>query len=223
MKHEFDAENMPEVVKESWPGQFNIFCWIDHVINMPLPLYLITTYKENGLPNACFHSWSHFEGNGKSGEYIILGLNTNGHTYQNIKRSGVFCINYPSFDQIRNCHATIRHNQYEADEIMEGGFTAEASKRIDAPRIKECCLSLECTYVKECEIDQDCNSNLVFSKVLHVGASDAAIETDFRRRMEKMNLMLNFREQINPLTGASNQGGIVRLDSGSFKYYHENE
>ena len=221
MKHEFGVENMPRVMKESWPGQFNIFCWFDYVINMPLPLYLITTYKENGLPNACFHSWCHFEGNGKSGQYVILGLNVGGHTYQNIKRTGAFCINYPSYDDLSKCQATIDHNELEDDEIAAGGFTAEESKRVEAPRIAECSLSLECSYVKECQIDKDYNSNLVFGKVLHIGAGDAVVQADLRKRIQQMDLMLNFREQINPLSGESAQGGSARIDSSSFRHYQD--
>ena len=35
MKHEFDVDKMPQARTETWPGQFGIFCWFDHVINYP--------------------------------------------------------------------------------------------------------------------------------------------------------------------------------------------
>ena len=151
------------------------------------------------------------------------GLNVGGHTYKNIKRTAAFCVNYPSYDDLEGCQATIDHNDLEDDEITAGGFTAEKSRRIEAPRIAEASLSLECSYVKECEIDRQCNSSLVFGRVLHIGASDAAVQADLRSRIREMDLMLNFRQQIDPVTGDTDPGGVARIDSKSFRPYRDTE
>ena len=36
------------------------FCWKEFVMTVPSPMFLVTTYKANGLTNACMQSWSAF-------------------------------------------------------------------------------------------------------------------------------------------------------------------
>ena len=39
----------PESIKEQWPGQFSVFSYYAFVIDVPAPVFIITTLKENGL------------------------------------------------------------------------------------------------------------------------------------------------------------------------------
>ena len=34
------------------------FSWMDFVTEIPAPLFLVTSYKSNGRPNACMQSWA---------------------------------------------------------------------------------------------------------------------------------------------------------------------
>ena len=57
-------------------------------------MFAITTWKENGKPNVCFHSWSCFHGD-KTAFFAVMGnLYQHTHTYANIKREKCFCINF---------------------------------------------------------------------------------------------------------------------------------
>ena len=62
------------------------FCWKEFVMSVPSPLFLVTTYKSNGLPNASMQSWSTFTcANRGSGYYALLGsVNKNGHLYRTL-------------------------------------------------------------------------------------------------------------------------------------------
>ena len=33
------------------------FHWMEFVVSVPSPLYIMTSYKSNGQPNACMQSW----------------------------------------------------------------------------------------------------------------------------------------------------------------------
>ena len=53
---------MPEGMKGTF-GDFSRnfgFCWKEFVMTVPSPLFLVTTYKSNGQPNACMQSWATF-------------------------------------------------------------------------------------------------------------------------------------------------------------------
>ena len=41
------------------------FHWMEFVLSIPSPLYIITSYKSNGLSNACMQSWTTFTGGKK--------------------------------------------------------------------------------------------------------------------------------------------------------------
>ncbi|NLT12247.1 MAG: hypothetical protein GXY06_07545 [Clostridiaceae bacterium] len=34
------------------------FSWMDFVTAIPSPLFVVTSYKSNGKPNACMQSWA---------------------------------------------------------------------------------------------------------------------------------------------------------------------
>jgi len=56
MKHEVGIEQ-PKNLTEDWPGKYDLFSWLEYAVTVPYPLFLITTRKANGAPNACLHAW----------------------------------------------------------------------------------------------------------------------------------------------------------------------
>jgi len=135
----------PSNLIEKWPGQYNIFSWMEYVTTIPQPLFLVTTYKENGMPNACFQAWSTYTGEGNN-YFVVFSILKSHHTYHNILRNKEFCINFPEAKYLDNCYMTIKNNDDDVDEITASGFTLEQAKIVNAPRIKECFLNFECTF-----------------------------------------------------------------------------
>ena len=106
---------MPESLKGSYADVSRAwgFCWKEFVMTVPSPMFLVTTYKANGLTNACMQSWSAFTSadHGK-GYYAILGsVNKGGHLYSTLKEKQEAVINFFSADYYNACMATIRHNE----------------------------------------------------------------------------------------------------------------
>ena len=125
----YTYREMPESMKGTY-GDFSRnfgFSWKEFVITVPSPLFLITTYKSNGLPNACMQSWATFtSANHGDGFYAILAsVNRNGHLYQSLQDQQEAVINFMSADCHAACMETIRHNAFETDEITASGLTAE--------------------------------------------------------------------------------------------------
>ena len=95
MKHEIGITR-PEVLIEDWPGKYEVFSWLEFVVTVPNPIFLVTTRKANGAPNANLQSWGLLVG--EAGNYTSLfALLDHAHTYDNILREREWCVGYPSF------------------------------------------------------------------------------------------------------------------------------
>lgn len=178
MKQEFSSR--PESFIEEWPGEFDGFSWHDYLTAIPSPLFVVTSYKENGRENASLQSWSAFVGD--KGEFICLigNVHKNGHLYQSIQQRKCCVLNFPTRDIYGKCYETISHNEYETDEITRSGLTAEKAVTVDAPRIRECFLNIECELLWEHEHFEGS-----YNTVLALRATHICMDTDFCDEMKK--------------------------------------
>lgn len=82
------------------------FHWMEFVAQIPSPLFIITSYKNNGMPNACMQSWTTFSG-GKNGFYaIVSAVSKYAHLYQTLHETQEAVINFMSADIYDKCMAT---------------------------------------------------------------------------------------------------------------------
>ncbi len=142
MKKEFSTR--PDKMTEPW------CTWQSFLTAMPSLVFVVTGWKSNGKENACLQSWSAFVGGGKD-EFICImsAVSKSGHMYQSLKETGVCVLNFPSFDIYDRCIKTIGNNEFETDEITAAGLTVERAEKVNAPRIKECFLNIECEFLWE--------------------------------------------------------------------------
>ncbi|MDR0896908.1 MAG: flavin reductase [Oscillospiraceae bacterium] len=166
MKYEI-GEQRPANLKAYWPGQFDIFSHFEYLSGVPHAVFLITTRKENGKTNACYHSWSAFGGDSGGFFAVLNGLMQHTHTYKNILREKAFCINFLSSAYDAHCHKTIANNAEDADEIEAAGLTGEPARLVCAPRIKEAFLTFECTLQSSADLSGKGITALVVGKVVN--------------------------------------------------------
>jgi flavin reductase (DIM6/NTAB) family NADH-FMN oxidoreductase RutF len=199
MKHEI-AIAQPEYLIEDWPGKYEIFSWLEYVVTVPNPIYIVTTRKANGAANANLQSWGLLIG--EKGNYSsLLALLDNTHTYDNILREGEWCVGFPSFAYHPQCFETIHCNAPDNDEITEAGLTVEPAKIVQAPRIAECSVNLECRLAWHRPLYEGSPWHLLAGRVLHLAVDDAVMVPDPVERLRAMGLMYNVRSMVNPLTG----------------------
>lgn len=199
MKREFYEQ--PASFKEEWPGELSSFSWIDFLTAIPSPIFLITTYKENGKPNACLQSWSTFVGD--EGEFlcIIGSVSKTGHLYKSLLQTKECVINFPSSSLYDRCEATVQHNEYEDDEIIKAGFTSEPAKTVNAPRIKECFLNLECQLLWEKEHFENSKHVTLCLRVVHTAMDSEYYDEKKKGRYGKTGYIYNIHAPRNPETG----------------------
>lgn len=200
MKHEIDIAQ-PEYLIEDWPGKYEVFSWLEYIVTVPNPIFIVTTRKANGSSNANLQSWGLLIG--EKGKYSsLLALLNHTHTYEHILRENEWCICFPSFEDYPKCFETIYRNSSDNDEITEAGLNIEPARTVQAPRIAECSANLECRLEWHRPLYESSRWHLFAGRVLHLAMDETVMVPDPIERMRAMNLMYNVRSTVNPLTGA---------------------
>jgi flavin reductase (DIM6/NTAB) family NADH-FMN oxidoreductase RutF len=200
MKHEIGIEQ-PAYLVEDWPGKYEVFSWLEYVVTVPNPIFLVTTRKANGAANANLHSWGLLVGEGEHYS-SLLALLDGTHTYANIMREGEWCLNFPSVAQCGPCFETIQCNGPDNDEILDAGLTVEAARTVQAPRVAECAIHVECVLAWHRPLYEGSAWHLFAGHVTHVAMDEAAMAVDPDERLRALALMYNVRGTVHPLSGA---------------------
>lgn len=204
------SNHKPDHFQEYWG--YSLFSWLAYVTAIPHVIFMVTTRKENGLPNAALQGWSCFTGEGDHYYVIMTTLMTRTHTYRNILRAGEFCINFLSAEYIDQCQRSIHVNSANTDEIAASGFTQEPAHTIDVPRIQESFLKLECQYEWEKELHPNSPCRVVCGKVRHLSASDSFVRSSIAERYGNESFMVHLMEMKDPYTGDKIGGGVGRIE-----------
>jgi flavin reductase (DIM6/NTAB) family NADH-FMN oxidoreductase RutF len=207
MKKEYSK--LPETMKNI---EFYGFSWIDFVTSIPSPLFLVSTYKSNGKPNACLQSWATFVGNDNDFLCIMANVNKNGHMYKSIKATEEMVLNFPSADIFPKCVETIKNNGFDVDEITKSGLTLEKATMVNAPRIKECFLNLECKYVWEKDHAEGSEHVVMCVKIINVVMDTQYYNEKIKGRYEKTGYIYNIHNPMNPETGEMEGDSIGILE-----------
>ena len=199
----------PDNFQDRWPGEFRLFSHYEMALGIPHALFLITTLKENGQPNACFQSWSSFTGD-SGGYFAITPLLNHMHTYANILRTKEFCINFLSEAYFDACYQTIVHNEADTDEIAAGGFTSEPARCIHVPRIKEAFMSLECVYHSHTDLSGQGISTLFIGRVINAAVQESHIN-GAEKKYGKDGFMYYLYSLNDFATGDAGERGVAEL------------
>ena len=202
---------IPDSLQETWPGQFKIFSWIEFVAAISQAISVITTYKENGLTNACPQAWTTYTGDG-AGYYVIFSLMNTTHTYQNILREKEFVVNFPSRDEFRKCLDTITNNADDTDEITAAGLTVEPAKAVKAPRIKECFLNLECNLGWHQPLHENSLWHVFAGEVVHVAIDSEYSKASSNQRYGDKGYIYNIHSPTDPATGEEEPSKVGKIE-----------
>jgi len=176
------------------------FSWMDFVTAIPSPLFVATSFKSNGKPNACLQSWACFSGTDRCLYAFLSSVSLSGHLYASVRETGECVLNFPSADVYERCLRTIANNQWETDEITASGLTVEAAVRVNAPRIRECFLALECRYAWDREIAEGSGHALMCLEVVHVGMDEAHLDEAAQGRYGESGYLYNVHYPVDPET-----------------------
>ena len=209
MKIEIGQE-FPRHFQPAYPEEFELFSHFEVTAGIPTVLFAVTTWKENGKPNVCFHAWSSFHGD-KTAFFAVMGnLFQHTHTFANIQRERCFGINFlpiSAYDALVN---TIHQNDLETDEFAAGGFTQFPAKTIHAPMIQEAFLNVECTLKEVSDLSGAGITAMVIGQVQHAWVEETYAQ-GYEKRYGKEGFMLLVPAPQDLVTGQPAQSAIATL------------
>ena len=206
MKIEIGKE-FPGYFKSLYPEEFQLFSHFETTAAVPGPLFAITTWKENGKPNVCLHSWSCFHGD-KTAFFAVMGnLYQHTHTYANILRERCFCVNFLPISCYGRLTETIFHNDYDSDEFQTGDFILEEARTIHASVIREAFLTMECTLRDVQDLSGAGMAAMVIGEVQHMSVEEDYAQ-GYAKRYGKEGFMMLVPSPQNLVTGEPDLSAI---------------
>lgn len=149
----------------------------------PMPVLMIATYNDDGSVNVMNAAW----GTMQSGDHVALKLSEGHRTTKNIQKRGAFTVSFATADRVKEADfvGLVSGNDV-ADKFEKTGLTAEKATKVDAPRIEEFPLCLECELVEYQDGDYGMG---VIGKVVNTAVDESLLDGD-TIAMEKMGAIL---------------------------------
>ena len=111
----------------------------------PMPVLIIGTYDETGVPNAMNAAW----GGIYDTNLVMVCLAHDHKTTENIKKTGAFTVSFATKDTVIACdYVGIVSANDEPNKFAKAGFHAVKSECVNAPIIEELPMTMECKLVK---------------------------------------------------------------------------
>ena len=143
----------------------------------PMPVLIIGTYNEDGVPNAMNAAW------GTIADMDRVAIFLADHkTTQNIFARRDFTVSLATADQVVPAdYVGIVSANDEPDKFAKTGWTAEKSAHVDAPLFAELPVALECRMVS-----YDEESELLIGEIVNVCADESVLQEDGSVDMAKL-------------------------------------
>lgn len=106
----------------------------------PMPVLIVGTYDENGVPNAMNAAW------GAITDMNEITISMSSHkTTENLLKSGAFTVSFATEDTAVACdYVGVETASRVPDKFARAGFHATKSEYVNAPLIDELPMALEC-------------------------------------------------------------------------------
>lgn len=135
----------------------------------PLPVLMIGTYDENGVPDVMNAAWGTMCGMDKVA--VCLGSHK---TTDNIAQTGAFTVALADAQHVREADFFgIASGRKTPDKFSRSGMTAAKSARVNAPIVEEFPLTMECTLLEEVRTQ---SLHMFVGRIVNVVADEAVLD-----------------------------------------------
>ncbi len=143
-----------------------------------MPVMIIGTYDENGVPNAMNAAW----GGIYDTNQVMVCLAHDHKTTENIKKSGAFTVSAATVNTVAACdYVGIVSANDEPDKFAKAGFHAIKSEYVNAPVIEELPMTLECKFIK---INED---GTCVGEIVNVSADERVLDENGKIDAKKVD------------------------------------
>ena len=133
----------------------------------PMPVFMIGTYNTDGTPNVMNAAW----GGISEEQEISICVDSAHKTAENVQLRKAFTVSMGTAQYVTACDYVGIVSGYDVpDKFQKAGFHAEKSEFVDAPRIAELPMALECEL-----ISYDPNSCRLVGKIVNISADESIL------------------------------------------------
>lgn len=137
-------------------------------LTYPQPVFIISTYDEDGTPNAMNAAW----GGISEMKEISICISAEHKTTANILKRKAFTVSMAEAGQVVACdYVGIVSGNKVADKFAKAGFHAIKSDYVDAPLIEELSVAVECKL-----IDFNPESCILRGEIINVSVDERALD-----------------------------------------------
>lgn len=145
----------------------------------PLPVLIIATYDENGVPNAMNAAWG-----GQVGQHHIA-FNLSPHkTTENLALKKAFTVSFATKDTAVIADYFGVESGKKVNKIEKAGVHAVRSKFVDAPVLEEFPLTLECKVIESEKTLL--GEQRVVGEVVNMSADESILGADGKIDLDKL-------------------------------------
>ena len=144
----------------------------------PMPVLIIGTYDESGVPNAMNAAW----GGVYDTDQVMICLSHDHKTTENIKKTGAFTVSFATVNTIVPAdYVGIVSANDVPDKFAKAGFHATKSQFVNAPLIDELPMTLECKLIK---FNED---GICIGEIVNVSADESVLDKDGKVDVKKVD------------------------------------
>ena len=144
----------------------------------PLPVLIIGTYDENGVPDAMNAAW----GGIYDTNLVMVCLADDHKTTENIKKTGAFTVSFATAKTVAPCdYVGIVSANDVPDKFERAGFHALKSEYVNAPIIEELPMTVECKLLK---FNED---GICIGEIVNVSADESVLDENGKVDAKKLD------------------------------------
>lgn len=133
----------------------------------PMPVFIIGTYDENGVPNAMNAAW----GGISEEDEISICISAGHKTTANILKNGAFTVSMATADFVAECdYVGIASGNKEPNKLQKCGLHTVKSELVNAPIIEELPMCVECKLKS-----YDENTCRLVGEIVNVSADESVL------------------------------------------------
>lgn len=146
----------------------------------PLPVLIVATYDENGVPNAMNAAWG-----GQCGyHHVALNLSLGHRTTENLKHTKAFTLSIATLDTLVQSDYFGLVSGRKENKIEKSGVHITRSEFVNAPIIDEYPLTLECKVV---EMQETLGEMHVIGEVINMQAEESILDAKGKVDLGKLH------------------------------------
>ena len=175
------------------------------LIMAPMPVLIIATYDEKGVPNAMNAAW------GMQCDWDAITISLAHHkTTENLKVKKAFTVAFATKETVVQSDYFGVETGERVNKIEKAGFHVEKSQHVDAPVIQEYPLTLECEMM---ELADDEGDYRLTGRVVNVLADERVLNEKGQVDFEKLHLIsydssLKVYREVGSVVGRAFHDGL---------------